>query len=100
MGNTAIGGNGIAICFPKNKAFAELSILKRKEMKFYQKSGWKKLLTTYYNYKPTLSLEKCLESTGMNGFGFEVDNKKRVPQNKKRLILKKIRTKKNKRSKK
>ncbi|HEX3167894.1 MAG TPA: clostripain-related cysteine peptidase [Chitinophagaceae bacterium] len=100
MGNAAIGGNGIAICFPKNKGFADLSILKRTEMRFYQKSGWKKLLTTYYDYKPKISMKECLKNAGMNGFGFEVDNKKRVPRNKKRLVLKQFKkTKKNKRPK-
>jgi hypothetical protein len=36
----------------------------------------------------------------MNGFGFEVDNKKRVPKNKKRLVLKEFRKSKKKRPKK
>ena len=93
MGNAAIGGNGIAICFPKNQEFSKLSILKRKEMKFYETSGWKKLLTTYYDYKPKLSMKKCLSIAGMNSFGFELDNKKRVPPNKKRLIFKKMKAK-------
>jgi len=94
MGNAAIGGNGIAICFPKNEGFSELSILKRKEIKFYERSGWKKLLNTYYSYKPELSIKECLRAAGMNSFGFELDNKKRVPSNKKRLIFKKMKAKK------
>jgi len=91
VGKTAIGGNGIAICFPKDKDFSELSILKREEMKFYQRSGWKKFLDTYYDYKAKISLKECLKNAGMNGFGFEDDRKKRIPKNKKRLVLKQLR---------
>ena len=51
MGTRAMGGKGISICFPINKSHAKISILTSKEMKFYNDSGWKELLRTYYKYK-------------------------------------------------
>ena len=50
-GSRAIGGNGIAICFPAKKEHAEESILKDNKIAFFKTTGWKELLTLYYNYK-------------------------------------------------
>jgi len=50
-GSRAIGGNGIAICYPANKEHAEESILKDKKIAFFETTGWRELLTLYYNYK-------------------------------------------------
>lgn len=49
-GARAIGGNGVAICFPGRKDLAEESILKGGKIAFYKTTGWKDLLTLYYNY--------------------------------------------------
>lgn len=51
MGTRSMGGKGISICFPINKSHAKISILTSKEMKFYNDSGWKELLKTFYKYK-------------------------------------------------
>ena len=51
MGSRAIGGNGVAICFPANKEHAAESILKDGKIAFYKMTGWKELLTKYYQYK-------------------------------------------------
>ncbi len=53
LGDKAIGGNGISICFPATKDHAEQSILNNNKMSFYKKTGWKKLLHEYYKYIPT-----------------------------------------------
>jgi hypothetical protein len=50
-GGKAIGGNGIAICFPAKKEHAAESILKDNKISFFKTTGWKELLTLYYNYK-------------------------------------------------
>ena len=50
-GSRAIGGNGVAICLPANKEHAEESILKDKKITFLKTTGWKELLTRYYDYK-------------------------------------------------
>jgi hypothetical protein len=50
-GSRAIGGNGIAICFPANKKHAEESILKDNKIAFFKSTGWRELLVLYYNYK-------------------------------------------------
>lgn len=50
-GSKAIGGNGIAICFPARKDHAEESILKDKKISFFTTTGWRDLLNLYYNYK-------------------------------------------------
>jgi hypothetical protein len=49
-GSRAIGGNGVAICFPANKAHAEESILKDKKISFFKTTGWREMLYLYYNY--------------------------------------------------
>jgi len=50
-GSRAIGGNGIAICFPANKEHSEESILKDNKITFFKTTGWKELLNKYYDYK-------------------------------------------------
>ena len=91
LGRRAIGGNGIAICFPKNSKFEELSIIGNKEMKFYKESGWRELLTRYYNYKPVQSLQEALEGEGMNSLNFDVDDDiVAVSRDKQRLIFKRV----------
>src|SRR5688572_693042 len=50
-GTRAIGCNGIAICFPVNEEHADESILKGNKIAFYKKTGWKKLIYTYYAYE-------------------------------------------------
>ena len=92
LGKRAIGGNGIAICFPKNSEFEKLSIIKKRKMKFYDASGWRELLTRYYDYKPVQSLEEALEAEGMNGLNFDEDDERvSVSRNKQRLIFKQVR---------
>lgn len=91
LGRRAIGGNGIAICFPKNSKFEELSIIGNKEMKFYKESGWRELLTRYYHYKPVQSLQEALEGEGMNSLNFDVDDDiVAVSRDKQRLIFKRV----------
>lgn len=95
LGKRAIGGNGIAICFPKNRQFEELSIIGKKEMKFYKESGWRELLKRYYNYKPVQSLQEALAGEGMNSLNFDVDDKLvSVSRDKQRLIFKRLRRRK------
>lgn len=92
LGKRAIGGNGIAICFPKNSKFEELSIIGKREMKFYKASGWRELLTKYYNYKPKQSLDEALEAEGMNSLNFDDDDDGlSVSRDKQRLIFKQVR---------
>jgi hypothetical protein len=50
-GSRAIGGNGVAICFPANKEHAKESILKDRKIDFFKITGWRELLYLYYDYK-------------------------------------------------
>ena len=50
-GSRAIGGNGVAICFPGKRAHAEESILKKNNISFFKTTGWRELLYLYYDYK-------------------------------------------------
>lgn len=62
-GSRAIGGNGIAICFPANKEHAEESILKDKKISFFKTTGWRELLYLYYNYKYSPKKSKGKKNT-------------------------------------
>jgi hypothetical protein len=91
LGRRAIGGNGIAICFPKNEKFRELSIIRKKKLRFYKVSGWSELLSRYYNYKPVQSVQDALTAEGMNSLNFDVDDEKvAVSHDKQRLIFKRL----------
>ena len=51
LGSKAIGGNGVAICFPIRKSHADDSILYDKNISFFEGTRWRELLTEYYKYK-------------------------------------------------
>jgi hypothetical protein len=67
-GSRAIGGNGLAICFPANKDHAEESILKKNNITFFKTTGWRELLKLYYNYKydPKKFKSKTHKFEGLN----------------------------------
>ena len=83
-GSRAIGGNGIAICFPANTELAEESILNDHKISFFKTTGWRELLTLYYNYK--FSEKKSATKAGQfEGLSLE----KSLAEDPERLVFKK-----------
>ncbi|TMI93192.1 MAG: hypothetical protein E6H08_10720 [Bacteroidetes bacterium] len=84
-GSKAIGGNGIAICFPAYKEHANESILKDKKISFFSKTGWRNLLNEYYNYK--LDKRKLTAKAGPVFKGLTLERS--LAEDPERLIFKK-----------
>jgi hypothetical protein len=89
-GSRAIGGNGIAICFPANKEHAKGSILKDKKISFFNKTGWRNLLNEYYNYK--FDKLKLIAKAGPVFKGLTLERS--LAEDPERLIFKKAKNKK------
>jgi hypothetical protein len=75
-GQRAVGGKGISICFPKNSEFSKSSMLASKQMRFYETSGWKELLNSYYSCKPNRKFKNKLESDLIKKFFIKTTEKK------------------------
>ena len=75
-GQRAVGGKGISICFPKNSEFSKSSMLVSKQMRFYETSGWKELLNSYYSCKPNRKFKNKLESDLIKKFFIKTAEKK------------------------
>ena len=50
-GKRAIGGNGVAICFPGRADHVKESIINDKRISFYKTTGWRELIKLYFDYK-------------------------------------------------
>lgn len=87
LGSKAIGGNGIAICFPANKEHAGESILIDNKITFFKTTGWKKLLFEYYNYKPSQPMLLGLGTKG-RAKSMSPSKDKRLAEDKKRMVFK------------
>ena len=87
LGSKAIGGNGIAICFPVSEEHAAESILIDNKISFYKVTGWEKLLFEYYNYKPG---QPMLLGLGTKGIAKSMapSKDKSVVEDRKRLVFK------------
>ena len=83
LGSRAIGGNGVAICFPANKEHAEESILKDNKIAFFKTTGWRELLKLYYNYKFDEKKSKAKAGPTFKGLTLE----KSLAENPERLIF-------------
>jgi len=87
LGSKAIGGNGIAICFPVSKEHADESILIDNKISFYKATGWKKLLFEYYNYKPGQPMLLGIGTKGM-AKSMSPTKDKTFAEDRKRLVFK------------